>query len=432
MAEIFLARAHSVGGIEKVVAIKRVLPNLTKNKRFVNMFLDEARLSMVLTHANIVQVFDVGRADETYFIVMEYVDGYNLRRVFQRMSEVGYRMPVHFAAHLMSEICKGLAHAHDQRSPDGVPLGIVHRDISPPNILTSKSGEVKITDFGLAKAVTQLELTDPGIVKGKFSYLSPEAASGKPVDHRADIFAAGILLWELLANRRLFLGKTDMETVELIRKANVPDLTLFNREVDAEFEKIVKKALAKDPKNRWHSGRDMGNALANYLFAHNLKVNSYDIAEMLKTLFDADAKQAKVSDQIGALIDEEVLNLSMMGMISEGMRTEGSRPLNEADVAHGSDSGRLSVAELWQIKPEIQLPSEADATLADALDAHEKAHRADINAKAETGIAPNGGGSSASGMVIGLVVAAVVAAGAFWLLSESGMVDLSAIVRDLF
>jgi eukaryotic-like serine/threonine-protein kinase len=213
MAEIYLARAVAVGGIEKNVAIKRVLPALTKNKRFVNMFLDEARLSMVLTHANIVQVFDVGRADGTYFIVMEYVDGQNLRRIIQRMSERGYRIAVPLASYLIAEVCKGLSHAHDQRDQQGNPLGIVHRDISPPNILISRAGEVKITDFGLAKAITQFEITDPGIVKGKFSYLSPEAANGKLVDHRADIFAAGILLWELLAGRRLFLGKSDMETV---------------------------------------------------------------------------------------------------------------------------------------------------------------------------------------------------------------------------
>ncbi|MFT7624887.1 MAG: serine/threonine protein kinase, partial [Myxococcota bacterium] len=263
MAEIFIARAQAVGGIEKTVAIKRVLPSLTRNRRFVNMFLDEARLSMVLTHANIVQVFDVGRADDTYYIVMEFVDGANMRRLFQRLAEKNERLPVPIAAFLMMEVCKGLAHAHEQRGEDGEPLGIVHRDISPPNILISKAGEVKITDFGLAKAVTQLEVTDPGIVKGKFSYLSPEAANGKPVDHRADIFAIGILLWEVLANRRLFLGKSDMETVELIRKAEVPSLSLLNKDVTPEFQAIVEKALARDVKQRFHSARDMGNTLAD-------------------------------------------------------------------------------------------------------------------------------------------------------------------------
>ena len=411
MAEIFLARAHSVGGIEKVVAIKRVLPALTKNERFVNMFLDEARLSMVLTHANIVQVFDVGRADGTYFIVMEYVNGFNLRRVFQRMSERNYRIPAHFAAFLMAEVCKGLAHAHEQRDEEGAPLGIVHRDISPPNVLLSRAGEVKITDFGLAKAMTQLELTDPGIVKGKFSYLSPEAANGKAVDHRADIFAVGVLLWEVLANRRLFLGKTDMETVELVRKAEVPSLRLFNKEVAPEFEKIVLKALARDPKARWHSARDLCEALSKYLFANNLKVTSYDVAGMLKTLFSIDGETSGPSTAIGPLIDEEVLNLSMMGMIGEGTRSEGARPLNDLAVATAAGPSRLAVADIWTNEPVSGLSDRAD--LADMLEGYEAATVSEA--------APVESGPSQATMAIAVAVAVVAAGLAYWLLS---MADL--------
>jgi serine/threonine protein kinase len=194
MAEIFLGKAVSLGGIERTVAIKRVLPALTKNEQFIGMFLDEARLSMQLTHANIVQVFDVGRSSGTYFIVMEFVDGYNLRRVFQKASEVGFRIPLEIATYMIADVCKGLAHAHEKVDDHGTHLHIVHRDLSPPNILVSQSGEVKITDFGLAKALSHVSQTDPGVVKGKFSYLSPEAAEGKSVDHRADIFAAGICL----------------------------------------------------------------------------------------------------------------------------------------------------------------------------------------------------------------------------------------------
>ena len=358
MAEIYLARAVAVGGIEKNVAIKRVLPALTKNKRFVNMFLDEARLSMVLTHANIVQVFDVGRADGTYFIVMELVDGHNLRRVFQRMTEKAYHMPVHYAAYLLIEICKGLAHAHDQRDATGTPLGIVHRDISPPNVLLSKSGEVKITDFGLAKAITQLEITDPGIVKGKFSYLSPEAANGKPVDHRADIFAAGILLWEILSGRRLFLGKSDMETVELIRKADVPSLISINKEVTPEFEQIIGKSLARDPKQRWHSARDFGDALASYLFANNLKVTNFDIASMLKSLFAADDEKPDEGDRIGPLLDEEVINLSLLGRIPDLGKGIGAKPLNDFDVA-SIGGQRLQISDIWSVRAP-NLPERTD------------------------------------------------------------------------
>ena len=369
MAEIFLARAQSVGGIEKIVAIKRVLPSLTTNKRFVSMFLDEARLAMVLTHANIVQVFDVGHADDTYFIVMEYVEGVNLRRVFQRLSERGQRLPAHYAVYLMMEVCKGLAHAHDQRDGDGRPLGIVHRDISPPNILISKSGEVKITDFGLAKAATQLEQTDAGIVKGKFSYLSPEAANGVTVDHRADLFAVGILLWELLANRRLFVGKTDLDTIDLVRDAEIPALSLFNRDVTPQLEQIVSRALAQDVRARWHSARDLGDELARYLFSNNLKVTAYDLAAQIQGLMAEEGEVVDSAERLVLLVEEEIQNLSMLGLLGDGIRMDGAQPLNEADF-QSAPTSRLAVADVWRTRSDPDLSSRIDlADLLEKLDA---------------------------------------------------------------
>lgn len=348
MAEIYLANAHSVGGIEKVVAIKRVLPNLVQNKRFVSMFLDEARVSMKLTHANIVQVFDVGRADGTYFIVMEYVNGHNLRQLLQRMVETSYDLPIHYAAYIIMEVCKGLAHAHDQLDSQGESMGIVHRDVSPPNILLSKSGEVKITDFGLAKAVTQLEITDPGIVKGKYSYLSPEAADGKEVDHRADLFAVGILLWETLCKRRLFQGKTDLETVELIRQAEVPSIRVFNPNVTEELEGIVNKALARDRKQRWHSARDLGDALTDYLFSNHLKVSNYDLAEMITEVFCTDTvDEEEPIQRIEEIIEEEFVNLSTLGKLPDRTKSDAARPLDEFDLEVEDENHRFSVNEIW-------------------------------------------------------------------------------------
>ena len=415
MAEIYLARAHSVGGIEKQVAIKRVLPSLTRNKRFVNMFLDEARLSMHLSHANIVTVFDVGRADDTYFIVMEYVEGYNLRRIFQRAAEKAFRIPVHYAAFLMMEVCKGLAHAHEIRGPDGQPLGIVHRDISPPNILISKAGEVKITDFGLAKAVTQLELTDPGIVKGKFSYLSPEAAQGKTVDARADIFAVGILLWELIANRRLFMGKTDMETVELIRKAEIPAVSLFNKEVTPELEKILEKALSRDPKTRWHSARDLADALARYLFSNSLKATSHDVAEMLTALFSIETtSDSEPAIRISTLIDEEVLNLSMLGLVGQGVRSEGAKPLNDIEIVNTKgSSGRLAISEIWSVDTQPRGSSRLD--LAEMLEKHQEA------ASRPPAAPPVPASSRRLPVAVIAVVVTLVAAGlAYWVMNQLG------------
>src|SRR5215510_7276228 len=235
MAEVFRGVAESLQGFKKNIAIKRILPNLTKNKKFVAMFLDEARLSLALQHANIVQVFDIGHSDDTYFIVMEYVDGVDLKALTEWRRRIGRRIPIAHTLYIVMEICKGLSYAHEMVSPEtGQTLGIVHRDISPPNVLISKQGEVKVVDFGLAKATSQIETTDPGVVKGKMSYLSPEAARGEEVEPGADIFAVGILLYEMLTGKRLFYGETDYQTVELVRNAKIPPIKPQNPQVRSE------------------------------------------------------------------------------------------------------------------------------------------------------------------------------------------------------
>ncbi len=344
MAEIYLGEAESIEGIKRKVAIKRVLPNLNKNAKFIQMFLDEARLSMQLAHANIVQVFDVGEAGGTYFIVMEFVEGYNLRKLFQRTVEVGYRIPVEIACFITMEACKGLGFAHSKTDSDGQHLHIVHRDLSPPNIMVSKSGEVKVTDFGLAKAMTQLTVTDPGVVKGKFSYLSPEATEGLAVDHRADIFAAGIVLWEMLANRRLFLGKTDMDTVELVKQAKIPPLSKFNSQVTPEFETIVNRSLAKDPRKRFLSAKEFGEALANYLFSSNLKVTGYDLASMLQRVYSEDAHAETPEERIHTLIQDEILSLAMLGY-NGSTDTDASQAISPERLQVGVSG--MDLSQFW-------------------------------------------------------------------------------------
>jgi hypothetical protein len=226
MAEVFKGEAMSVQGFKKQVAIKRVLPHLAQNKNFISMFLDEARLGARLTHANIVTRSSTSAPrDNTFFIVMEFIDGCNLKAVIEDHRQQGRRLPREGRVYIAIETCKGLSYAHEVQDDDGNDLHIVHRDISPPNVLISKRGEVKVTDFGLAKATTQLEKTDPGVVKGKFSYLSPEAALGESVDMKTDVYATGIVLWEMLAGRRLYLYQTvklvarrDYQTVGKLEK----------------------------------------------------------------------------------------------------------------------------------------------------------------------------------------------------------------------
>ncbi|MDH5492370.1 MAG: serine/threonine protein kinase, partial [Myxococcales bacterium] len=329
MAEVFIGEALSVQGFKKRVAIKRVLPHLAQNKNFIGMFLDEARLGAKLDHANIVSVFDIGAADNTYFIVMEYVDGANLKKVIETVRRRERTFPMKEAIYLCMEACRGLSYAHELTEDDETPLGLVHRDISPPNILISKRGEVKVTDFGLAKATTQLEKTDPGVVKGKFSYLSPEAARAEEVDARADIFAMGIVLWEMLAGRRLFLGETDYQTIKLVQEAKVPSLSELNPEVNAEFEQIVNRSLTSDPRDRYQTAREFGDALAGYLFGHQMKVTSYDIAALVKRAAAEGAQRPKSQEQqsiIDKLIQEEMVRFTSLDDMSSPFSAEPGSP----------------------------------------------------------------------------------------------------------
>src|SRR5262245_11514487 len=266
MAEVFLAESAGIEGFKKQVAIKRVLPHLSEKKRFIAMFLDEARLSAHLSHSNVAQVFDIGVGDNAYFIVMEYVDGADLKAVIEYVKKNGRTIPVEAAVFIASKISEGLTYAHEIRNADGTPLRIVHRDMSPPNVLITKHGEVKIVDFGLAKATSQLEKSEAGIIKGKFGYLSPEAAQGKEIDLRTDVFAVGIILWEMLAGQRLFYGETDFATVKLVQEAKIPSLRALNPKVPVDLEQILARALAREPTARYPSARDLGKDLTAFLY----------------------------------------------------------------------------------------------------------------------------------------------------------------------
>jgi serine/threonine-protein kinase len=333
MAEVFRGVAESMRGFKKNIAIKRILPSLTKNKKFVAMFLDEARLSLALQHANIVQVFDIGHSEDTYFIVMEYVDGVDLKSLLDWRRRINRRIPIAHTLYLITEICKGLSYAHELPNPDtGAPLGIVHRDISPPNVLLSKQGEVKVVDFGLAKATSQVEITDPGVVKGKMSYLSPEAARGEEVDSRADIFAVGILLYELLTGKRLFYGETDYQTVELVRNAKIPPIKPQNPQVEPELEDVVRKALSKRKEDRYQSANDVQDALAQYSYSRGLKVISRDISELVRQCLDDKKMQSGEGKPKTSIIDH-LLQDEIVKFTSVDFEDPGAQPLSADELA---------------------------------------------------------------------------------------------------
>jgi len=313
MAEVFRAESEGLQGFRKQVAIKRVLPHLSSKKKFISMFLDEARLSAQLSHSNCVQVFDIGVGDNAFFIVMEFVDGANLKAISEHLKKHRRDFPVEAAVHISLELCKGLAYAHELTDNNGVPLHIVHRDMSPPNVLITKNGEVKIVDFGLAKANSQLEKSEPGIIKGKFSYLSPEAAVGQEVDARTDVFAVGIILWELLSGQRLFLGETDFQTVKKVQSASVPPISAINKRVPQELERIIAKALARDPAQRYGTARGLGMELSKFMFKYGVPVSTFDIASLVQgAMKERQRYRPQQVSIIDKLIEEALLEFTSL------------------------------------------------------------------------------------------------------------------------
>jgi serine/threonine-protein kinase len=430
MAEVFLAESAGIEGFKKQVAIKRVLPQLSEKKRFIAMFLDEARLSAHLSHSNVAQVFDIGVGDNAYFIVMEYVDGADLKAVIESMTKGGQTFPVEAACFIAAKICEGLTYAHELRGPDGQPLQIVHRDMSPPNVLMTKHGEVKIVDFGLAKATSQLEKSEAGIIKGKFGYLSPEAAQGLEIDQRTDIFAVGIILWEMLAGRRLFLGETDFGTVKMVQEAKIPKLP----NVPKDLEPILARALAREPAARYSSARDLGRDLTAFLYRHGRPVSAYDVAEYVRTAMAMRKKaQPDKASIIDKLIEEALLEFTSLQddkVAPAGAKADEAPKAGFEDIGNwadelGSSSAALpparkpmpsmeegNLAALEETDPKIKMPPLTETPAPVVVTPKPPAAKAAPAEKAEAIVpAPAAGGSSGTMKAL-LLVAALAALGA--------------------
>lgn len=296
MAEVYRGESAGIEGFRKKVAIKRVLPKLSANREFINMFLDEARLGAYLSHSKCVQVFDIGEGGGAHFIVMEFVDGADLKEVQEYLAKHGQRMPIHVACRIAMDVAEGLAYAHSACDHTGQSLDIVHRDISPHNVLITRHGEVKLVDFGLAKASSHLTDEDEDIVKGKFGYLAPEVTHGARADKRVDIFAAGILLWEMLTGRRLFHGATDIETFKLVRASEIPDPRQFRPEIPDGVVAVTLKALARDPDQRYLNGDALARDLSLVLVSLGQPVTYEDIGLLVRRAADERAARRPVTD----------------------------------------------------------------------------------------------------------------------------------------
>jgi serine/threonine protein kinase len=281
---VFKAKRTGVEGFEKILAVKRILPHLSDNQEFVDMFIAEAKMVASLAHPNIVQIFDLGKIEKSYFIAMEYVHGRDLRTILRRARDRGLRLPLDLSVLIVSKVCSALEFAHRKKDERGRPMMIVHRDVSPQNILLSFEGDVKLTDFGIAKAASKATVTDAGALRGKLLYMSPEQAWGKPMDRRSDLFSLALVFYEMITEERPFMSTSEMSILEMVRECRIPPPSSLNPRVPERLEKLLMKALARDPEDRYQDAAELYRDLERVL--HERRPAADALPRLMEVLFD--------------------------------------------------------------------------------------------------------------------------------------------------
>jgi len=356
MAEVF--RAVSPEDPRQLVAIKCMRPQLARETRFVEMFIREGKLALLLEHRNIVRTLEIGRSEGRYFITMEYLSGRDLTQLLRRCQETSRRIPVPHAVFVASQVCRGLDYAHRRTDAEGRLLNIVNRDVSPSNVRLSYDGGVKLLDFGIAQAALKFT-SEIGILKGKFSYMSPEQIRGMPLDARTDIFSTGILLHEMLTTEKLFRGDSEFDLMEKVRSAAVAPPSKFNRRVRADLDDVVLKALARDPEDRFQTAGAFADALDGVLESYGFE--SRELVDFLRQMFAAEYRRerAELEACLAAALESESIIESLDEDETEFYASKdlGSAELEEERVAHepeapsapGRQSERPSGAIIWVI-----------------------------------------------------------------------------------
>lgn len=329
MAEVFLGVKHGLEGFLKVVVLKRVLPQFSDNEQFVRMFIDEARIAARLDHPNIVRTYEFGEVNGQYFTAMEYLPGEDLRGILRRLSHSRQRLPVHVSVGIVMQLCAGLHCAHQLTDTNGRPLNLVHRDVSPPNIVITYGGEVKIIDFGVAK--TNTTETATGTIKGKLAYMPPEQVLGRGVGQRSDIFSAGVVLWELLTGRRLFGRESDAATLYAIMNDPIPPPSRYRSEVPRELDAIVLRALSRVPADRFDTAEEMEAVLEQFLESQP-KYDARCLSAIVEELFGSERANAKRAIQQTRSLGH---NISLVMKLRSEIRPELA---NVETLAAGSTS----------------------------------------------------------------------------------------------
>jgi serine/threonine-protein kinase len=324
MAEIYLALQAGAEGFQKQVVLKRVVPTLAADPSFVRMLVDEAHIASTLNHSHLVQVLDLGKAGDQVFLVLEFVDGWSLEQVRQRAQKARVKIPLSLAVYVVGALCRGLAYVHT-RKRDGRPLGIIHRDVSPHNVLLSREGEVKLADFGIAKAVDRREKSATGVIKGKFAYMSPEQSIGVELDARSDLFSVGTLLYVLATGRKPFDGDTDVDILMKVRKGRYEKPSELVKDFNPDVERFIARALRVDLARRWQSAEQMADRIDTILSKLGQQTGPVVLKRWL----------ANLSAKDGAQSPAEVAEAAATGTIEVG-----TSDLELEDVAPPADTQR--------------------------------------------------------------------------------------------
>jgi serine/threonine-protein kinase len=382
MAEIFLARQEGLEGFEKTICIKRIRSHLSSQPNFVRMFLNEAKLAAQLNHPNIVQIYDLGRIADSYFIAMEYISGRDMSRIIPKAEKAGIPFPMIYALRIASNVCEGLYYAHTKTDAYGNPLHVVHRDVTPENILVGFNGTVKIVDFGIAKANTQIEQTRAGEIKGKLSYMSPEQATGAQLDARSDIFALGSVVYEWLTGYKLFTGENEMAILRSIIEGKIYPPSYFKEDVPEAVERILMKALEKDRDKRYQSAWEMQFEIDTYLASSEFTPSNIHLSNFLKQIFGDEIEREKellmknrddelLQQERARFEEDEVLELADVGgraLTDSGLPLPADGALDSDDKPrNGTKPGRPSSARKGEVRVHLSATElEALKRIADA------------------------------------------------------------------
>jgi serine/threonine protein kinase len=328
MAEIFLALQLGEEGFQKPVVLKRILPSLAADPSFVRMLVDEAHIASTLNHSNLVQVLDLGKSGDQYFLVLELVDGWSLEQVRRRAQKAKLKLPLHLSLSIVGALCRGLAYVHG-RTRDGKPLGIIHRDVTPQNVLLSREGEVKLADFGIAKAVGKSEKSSTGVIKGKFAYMSPEQSMGGTLDARSDLFSVGTLLYVLTTGRKPFDGPTDLDVIMQVRRARYEKASTIVKDFNLDVERFIARALRADVSKRWQTAEQMADRIDAILVKLGQPSGPAPLKRWLETLSARDGAKPPVeapsAPDPSIAIDLGSLDLELQAVAPEGEETGPTR-----------------------------------------------------------------------------------------------------------